>query len=40
MFRLPNSEATYVGSSVPMWMYNMENFSRVVPLEEQEDETV
>ena len=40
MFRLPNSEATIVGSSVPMWMYNMENFSRVVPLEEQEDETV
>ena len=40
MFRLPNSEAMIVGSSVPMWMYNMENFSRVVPLEEQEDETV
>ena len=40
MFRLPNSEATYVGSSVPIFIYNMENFSRVVPLEEKEDETV
>jgi hypothetical protein len=40
MFRLPNSEATYVGSSVPIFIYNMENFNRVVPLEEKEDETV
>ena len=41
IFRLPNTEASYEGSSAtPAWLYNMDNFHVVNPLEEKEDESV